>query len=432
MLLRRIGQHGMSGEGNTMRILVITNLYPPHIIGGYELLCKEQVEYLQAAGHQVTVLTSYYGLNKPAVEGNVHRILCDIDQPKRKKKKMLSAISDHFPNRDIPIVKTFIKKHQPDLLYIFTLDRLTPFLLPYLLTLSLPKVYFVSDYWIHINTSELDERVTYWSTTPKNKIKQLLKNLLRKMVLKNINYDKNRLPNETIIFTSYHLLESYQKQGLSFKNYKIIYNSINTERYPAVPQNPDNTIIKILYVGQVMDHKGVHTIIEAVHGLKEISNLPQVKCTIVGNSTNQNYVTYLKKLVADFQLQDCVVFQPAVKREEVIHFYHNADIFVFPSIWEEPFSLTLLEAMACGLPVIGTTTGGSKEILTDRENCLVFPAGNSDALSMAMVELINDKQLRTKIATNARNVVLKGFDKQKKFKEIQHFLEGSISKGFES
>ncbi len=415
-----------------MRILILTNLYPPHIIGGYELICQEQAEYLQTAGHQVTMLTSYYGLDKPTVEGNVHRILCDIGRRQKRNKKMFGFISKHFPDNDIQIVKSFIARYKPDLLYIFTLDRLTLFLLPYLLTLSLPKVYFVSDYWIHINTNELDERLTYWSTVSKNKFKQIFKNLFAKMTIKNLRYDKNRLSSEKIIFTSYHLLESYKRQGLPFINYQIIYNSINTAQYPAVPQNPDKKIIKFLYAGQVMDHKGVHTIIEAVHRLGEILNLPQVKCTIVGNSTNQNYVTYLRKLVADFHLQDDVTFQPAVKREQLIQFYHDTDIFIFPSIWEEPFSLTLLEAMACGLPVIGTTTGGSKEILKNKENCLVFPAGNSDALSQAMVELINDKQLRTKIAANARNVVLEGFDKQKKFKEIQQFLEGVFRKGLRS
>ena len=58
-----------------MRILIVSNLYPPHHIGGYELGCRDVVEGLKARGHEVKVLTSTYGVGKRKCDGDVHRWL---------------------------------------------------------------------------------------------------------------------------------------------------------------------------------------------------------------------------------------------------------------------------------------------------------------------------------------------------------------------
>ena len=69
--------------------------------------------------------------------------------------------------------------------------------------------------------------------------------------------------------------------------------------------------------------------------------------------------------------------------------YADHDVFVFPSIWEEPFSIGLLEAMACGQAVVGTTTGGSAEILVDGVNSLVFPPGDPRRLARQVKRLFD-------------------------------------------
>ena len=58
-----------------MKILFLSNMYPPHVIGGYEALCEEAVEGLAKRGHHVSVLTSTYGYDKEFSEGNIHRLL---------------------------------------------------------------------------------------------------------------------------------------------------------------------------------------------------------------------------------------------------------------------------------------------------------------------------------------------------------------------
>ena len=96
--------------------------------------------------------------------------------------------------------------------------------------------------------------------------------------------------------------------------------------------------------------------------------------SIVGGGSS-DYVSELQKLVEEKKLQQLVTFWGMQPREEVKDFFQNHDIFIFSSIWEEPFGIVILEAMASGMPVIGAAVGGSKEILVDGENALVYPPG---------------------------------------------------------
>ena len=80
-------------------------------------------------------------------------------------------------------------------------------------------------------------------------------------------------------------------------------------------------------------------------------------------------------------------------REELPSLYAASDAVLFPVLWEEPWGIVPLEAMAVGRPVVATGTGGSAEYLRDGENCLLFEAGNADALAAA-VRRLTDPALR--------------------------------------
>ena len=78
---------------------------------------------------------------------------------------------------------------------------------------------------------------------------------------------------------------------------------------------------------------------------------------------------------------------------------------MFPSMWDEPFSITLLEAMSSGLAVVGTNTGGSSEILKDEVNALVFPKGDAEACARQVTRLIQTPALFERIRRNARRTI---------------------------
>jgi glycosyltransferase involved in cell wall biosynthesis len=93
-------------------------------------------------------------------------------------------------------------------------------------------------------------------------------------------------------------------------------------------------------------------------------------------------------------------------RSELAGRYRGADVVVFPSEWEEPFGIVPLEAMACGVPVVATGTGGSGEFLHDGVNCLLFRAGDATALAGAVTRLAEDPALRSKIVAGGTRTAL--------------------------
>jgi glycosyltransferase involved in cell wall biosynthesis len=106
--------------------------------------------------------------------------------------------------------------------------------------------------------------------------------------------------------------------------------------------------------------------------------------------------------------------------------YAQYDALLFTSAWEEPFALTPLEAMAAALPVIGTPSGGSRELFRDGENALVYPARDDAALAAALSRLRADKPLRTRMAQVGRDEVRAKYDLQAIVTQIETFLKDSI------
>src|SRR5205807_2777741 len=94
---------------------------------------------------------------------------------------------------------------------------------------------------------------------------------------------------------------------------------------------------------------------------------------------------------------DRVRFRGQLRPDEVRAAYGDADVVVFPVIWEEPWGLVPLEAMGRGRPVVATGRGGSGEHLRDGDNALLFEAGDASALAAAVRRLAGDEALRRRL-----------------------------------
>jgi glycosyltransferase involved in cell wall biosynthesis len=124
--------------------------------------------------------------------------------------------------------------------------------------------------------------------------------------------------------------------------------------------------------------------------------------TIVGGG-DKDYVEQLKGFVQKENLP--VHFTNASSPDEMPKIYQEHDALLFTSEWPEPFAITPLEAMACGLPVIGTTTGGSAELFREGINALTYRAADAEELSEKITQLELDNELRESIATTGQQEV---------------------------
>jgi glycosyltransferase involved in cell wall biosynthesis len=165
----------------------------------------------------------------------------------------------------------------------------------------------------------------------------------------------------------------------------IMYNGVEIDVFHPRGEPKSNESINILCVGRLIERKGQHYLINAFAALKHTTRQP-VHLTLVGTG---DFESQLRSIAKDLDLRDSITFKGFVPREIMPEVYRDADIFVLPS-QSEGMSIALLEAMASGLPLVVTNTGGVKELVEDQENGLIIPWADTDALSQALKDLVED------------------------------------------
>ncbi|MDE7430875.1 MAG: glycosyltransferase family 4 protein [Lachnospiraceae bacterium] len=202
--------------------------------------------------------------------------------------------------------------------------------------------------------------------------------------------------------------EGLKERALEFESkypITVIENGVDSQFFtPASKKNQIGTGIKILFVSRLIEGKGLQYLIPH---LRQIEFAVRKKCSqsitliIVGDGP---YKTALKNLAHETGTQHLVYFAGRKNKDEVRQYYQEADIFVLPSL-SEGMPNVVLEAMACGLPIVMTPCEGSKELVTD--NGFITSIGN---LSDNLVKLCVDSSLRTVMGQNSVQNVKQCFE----------------------
>jgi len=161
------------------------------------------------------------------------------------------------------------------------------------------------------------------------------------------------------------------------------------------------------FVGRLVEEKGVHVLVEAVSGLEGDWRL-----RILGSGPEEKR---LKALVEAKGLSGRVSFERPLPSAEMPEFYRSLDVLVLPSLtrpnWKEQFGRVLVEAMACGVPVVGSDCGEIPNVIG--EAGLLFPEGDADALLEALRRLQEDLSLRLRLSHLGRQRVLERYTQKK-------------------
>ena len=406
-----------------MRILFLSNFFPPARPGGYTQWCHEVAERLAKRGHTISVLTSRYELEKaPVGEQNIYRLFhlegdLDYYQPihffTQWKKQ-------HREN--LVCLENTVRDFAPDLIFVWGMWSLSK-ALPALAERLLPGrvVYYLSDYW----PVALDMHTTYWQLPARRWPIQLLKRVLSKIAMSMVAKESQPdLKLEKVICVSNRVRDLLVEAGLPIEHACIIHGGTDIERFLDVRKRDYRSRpLKLLYAGQLVQHKGVHTAIEAMAKLVEELRTGQIHLTLVG-SGHPDYEAVLRELVDTSGLSDYITFHGPVSKDEMPALLQQFDILIFPSIYEEPLARMTQEAMVSGLVVIGTTTGGTKEILMDGETGFTFAPEDADGLAKQVTRLILDPDLCYRVAEAGRQTVLENFTLDKMVQEIEVYLMG--------
>jgi glycogen(starch) synthase len=233
---------------------------------------------------------------------------------------------------------------------------------------------------------------------------------------------------EHVICVSARVRDILVEAGLPIQHACIIHGGSDIARFVDIPQRDFSSgNLKLLYAGQLVHHKGVHTAIEAMAKLVKERRIHQITLTLVG-SGHPDYEAFLRDLVERERLQDFVSFHKPVSKDQMPAVLQQSDVLIFPSIYEEPLARMTQEAMASGLVVIGTTTGGTKEILRDGETGLTFAPEDAHGLAEQVFRLSVDPDLCCRLAQAGRQTVLENFTLDKMVEEIEAYLVECVGK----
>lgn len=428
-----------------MKILVLNNLYPPHHAGTYDVRCQNVADGLRLRGHQVHVLTSRHGIGSEQRGADVERRLelnGVYDHPLLIKYKDLRRLELH----NHAALRETIAAFQPDLIHVFSLYGLSKSLIFALRNSRLPTVYDVADYWLADGVRE-DPWLRWW-----NNPAAPFGNSLRRSVLEVLGrrgqldalaptrmmkgfdripglYAKQTTANsiaafrfDRLYFASQSLKHATEEAGFRVNHAEVIYPGIPTQSFVNDVKPASAPFSKLLIVGTLDAKSGVLTAVKAICLARE--NKIKMSLSIYGRG-DTDYIAQLRSYIAMHQVH--VDFLPVSNLvRDLPSLYRKYDGVLHTSEWNEPYSLTPLEAMASGVPVIGTTIGGAGELFRHGENALTYMPGDEADLARRLQELHEQPELRCRMADNAQQEVLAKYNETTVMDRIENYLQTSL------
>lgn len=365
----------------------MTNLYPPYVIGGNELFTHNIAEALRERGHKVHILTGQ-GQNFPD-DGYTHQVLnLELDY---KDEIFLGGIPLNLrrlvqwhlfsPSAYRAVLQT-LQQIQPDLIIACNLYMASAAPLLAARRIGCPVLAQPMDKWLVYNLNDIGLLVPA-HTRPQRLalagIKHGLQPLLR-------HFGRP----DYILAVSEFIRRFHIRAGYSAAQSKAIYLGIPTERFPYQAHPfPQDRPWRAIFAGQLWHGKGPQVAIEAISRLRNDPTLPPVELDICGTGTKR-FVTELEDQIARLGLQQQVHLRGLLPRDQLAAEFGQHDLFLFCSIWDEPFSIVLQEAIASGIPTIATTAGGSPEGIIDGETGLLVPPDDGEALATAIANLMRN------------------------------------------
>lgn len=419
-----------------MKILFVSNLFPPYGRGGYEQWCEEVALALAARSHNVAVLTastgaaesasSTAGSSTPASPITVYRLLhSQVEGGLAQTTLRLLRQPRRFEEENVGYTRAVIDQFEPDAVLIWgmwNIDRSVPQQIE--AALGSRVAYYFCDYWPTLPSAYIQR----FQEPARHAQMQQFKSLIGRYFLPRLGQDSPvPLHFEHPICVSRAVRDILVAGGAAVEHAKVVYGGTAVEefdisRLQAASDSSGGGSLRLLYMGRLEPIKGVHTVIEALARLDD-----SVSLNILG-AGDPDYTAALQTAVAHAGMEGRVHFLGAAKRAEVPQVLAQHDVLLFPSEWNEPFARSVLEGMAAGLVVVGTTTGGTGEILVDGKTGLTFAAGDDMQLASQIQRLVADPGLRRRLAQAGRQIVRQNYTLGRMVDELEAELQTVAAK----
>lgn len=223
--------------------------------------------------------------------------------------------------------------------------------------------------------------------------------------------DKIRRAAFIVCISTFHR-EFYLSHGARSEQLILAYCGIDVSHFhPNGRQVQAERPLRILSSGRLVEKKGFRFLIEACRLLSNRGE--QYECTVAGSGPLEET---LREQVSELGLSDRITITgKPITQEKLPEFMRSGDIYCLPCVWAldgdvDGLPQMLMEAMACGLPVISTPVTGIPDLVIDGETGLLVQPKNAEQLADVLYTLLRDRQLRQRLAHQGRAFVTKQFN----------------------
>ena len=375
-----------------MNIVMVGEYYNPNLIGGAEIQAMRRAEGLVKMGLEVTVIS---------FDGNVNTKYETINGVKviryllpTHKAKMLSLA--------VPIARA-LRKHEQgtDIYHLYNTHPLPAAGLYKITGGRKPVLANLENYsgYCPLTTAMYGKcdtlcRFSCLTRESHNTFERIIAfvyagvyPLLRYLAKKADRY----------IAVSDYVKQEYIKQGFDEDKISVIPNSLDINCFSNRSKIP-HAGTNILYVGRMSEEKGVSVLISAFSNVSKTHE--NIRLILVGDGPA---LPEYRELVRKNEIQEKVTFTGYQSESHISNFYSVADIFVHPAVCNEPFGITLLEAMASEVPILVSNVGSLAQIVNNAG--IIFNKGDISDLTNKLTSLIEDEEKRVALSKNCKSIV---------------------------
>jgi glycosyltransferase involved in cell wall biosynthesis len=360
-----------------LRILICSTFFPPHYLGGAELIAYKQAQILRQMGHDVRVFSGRLGGHwfRPHRVTREHRAF-------RTTRVSLSAqdisgSSWDFNSSDIG--REFCRMlddFTPDIVHFHNIVGLSIGMIDASYRRQIPTVMTLHDYW----------GICFKNTLLKNNGNICRQGGLACLDCREVLAGRLPLPSpvrnahilfalrkvDRLITPSRFVAEQYAANGIASEQLTVLQNGIDLENFS--PGQRGTAKLTLGFIGHLGRHKGLEVLLHAL----SLMDASQVRLLIVGTGEEAGR---LQTFCHERGLDPYVTFCGHVDNHRIAAIYRQIDLLIVPSVWPENSPVTITEAMASGIPVIASDIGGIGEMVEDGVTGYLVPLRDSLAIA---------------------------------------------------
>lgn len=349
-----------------LKVLVVSQLFPPNALGGSEVVAYEQSKMLKDMGFDVRIFAGKLDDTKERFFITREKGAFDIT---RINLHRIDFWHNDFTNLDKKVLQERFSEvlHDigPDIVHFHNIYGLSPKLIDEVHKLRIPMAMTLHDYWaICFKNLLLDNKNEVCKREDskckdcqplhgKNNMTNSERNALVMQSLKKV---------DLFISPSRYLAERFIKAGLKKDKVRIINNGIDLSRFNYAKKTKSGRL-RIGYMGQIIRHKGLKNLFIAFSMLSD--EVAGKVSLILFGSGERPFMEYCRGLSRRLGIDRSVRFAGVVDNKKIGERLRGIDVLVVPSVWPENSPVSIMEALATGTPVLASDIGGIPELVQD-------------------------------------------------------------------